>query len=194
MKPNNRIRVSFANRAARMVAGGYVVLSFFSPLILLNAAASPAAAMACCIGKASGHCSSGLLKKARIRPKPEQMCGAKSQIEDDGITVVATSSSTDDASSFSAYVVGPCAEACCAAFASSIRQPQPREHGVLPAADRKVIPLNGPANRDSQRRPSNSDEALNQSSPRGPPFSLYYSRNYIQGCRQPAKSRLGEVI
>jgi hypothetical protein len=189
MKPNNRIRVSFANRAARMVAGGYVVLSFFSPLILLNAAASPAAAMACCIGKASGHCSSGLLKKARIRPKPEQMCGAKSQIEDDGITVVATSSSTDDenkatksrataenpqnASSFSAYLVGPCAEACCAAFASSIRQPQPREHEVLPAADRKVIPLNGPANRDSQRRPSNSDEALNQSSPRGPPFSLY---------------------
>ncbi len=145
--------------------------------------------MACCIGKASDHCSSGLLKKVHIRPKPEQMCGAKSRIEDDGITVVATSSSTDDenkgkesqataenlqnASNFSAYLVGPCAEAYCAAFATAIRHPQPRQHGVLPAAGRKVIPHHGPAKQESLRRPSNSDEALKQSSPRGPPFSLY---------------------
>src|SRR5258705_4815087 len=38
---------------------------------------------------------------------------------------------------------------------------------IFPAAGRKVIPHHGPANRDSLRRPSNSDEALKESSPRG---------------------------
>jgi hypothetical protein len=193
MKPNNRTRVSFANRAARMVVGGYLVLSFFTPLVSLNAfASSPTGVMACCIGKSSGHCSSGLLKKVRVRPKPEPMCGAKSRTARDEMTVVATSSSADDEnkapesqataedprmgsapSSFSAYFVGQCAVTCCAALANAVRQPQPRENSDLPVAGRRVLPLQTPVSNGFHSRLCNSDDASKQSIPRGPPFSSY---------------------
>jgi hypothetical protein len=193
MKPNNRTRVSIANRAARMVVGGYLFLSFFTPLVSLNVfASSPPGAMACCIGKSSGHCSSGLLKKVRVRPKPEPMCGANSRTADDEMTVVATPSSADDennapesqataedpqmgsaSSRVSAYVVGPCAVTCCAALCSAVRQPQPRENSVLPASGRRVIPLQTPVKKDFPNRLFYSDVSSKQSSPRGPPFSSY---------------------
>jgi hypothetical protein len=190
MKPNNCPRVSFANGAARMIVGGFLVLSFFTSLVALNAfASSPIGAMACCIGKSSGHCSSGLLKKVRVRPKPEPMCGAKSRTADE-LTVVSTSSSADDEnnapesqatakdpqmgsapSSFSAYFVGQCAVTCCAALGNAVRQPQPRENSVLPAAGWRVLPPQTPVNNDFLPRLFNSGVASKRSTPRGPPFS-----------------------
>src|SRR3954453_14612114 len=59
------------------------------PFRIANAALDKANSMACCAGKA-GHCDSGIAAKKIPPPKSEPMCGLHgSEMEPDGITIVA---------------------------------------------------------------------------------------------------------
>jgi len=191
MKMNRQRRSSLSKIVARVIVGLGLILSFFAPLVSLNASASSAtAAMACCIGKSSEHCSSGLLRKRRLQPRSEPMCGPKHQSSGNGITVVFSSSIPEDEavqdsaesqssrvdshnqSSHQLYasVARPCHEDCCANCAVVVRQPRPRAAGILPNASQSVRLLTGHSN-ESLNTTFNSDEVVKRPRPRGPPLS-----------------------
>src|SRR5215217_7008148 len=72
-----------------------VALSFLTTLVpIAGASAGKSNAMPCCVGKAAGHCDSGLVAKS---PQPkEPMCGLHTDVgEDDGITIVAEPTHTE---------------------------------------------------------------------------------------------------
>src|SRR3954452_22056568 len=60
------------------------------PFRIANAALDKANSMACCVGKAAGHCESGIAAKKVPPPKSEPMCGLHgAEMESDGVTIVA---------------------------------------------------------------------------------------------------------
>ena len=76
-----------------------VALSFFAILVPISSASSDKA-MPCCVGKAAGHCDSGI--PAIKTPPSEPMCGLdNSDIENDDITIVAKPSSHESHHSLS---------------------------------------------------------------------------------------------
>src|SRR5688572_19497570 len=80
-----------------------VALSFFAILVPISSASSDRAnAMACCVGKATGHCDSGIPAKKTPPPPPEPMCGLdNSELENDDITIVAKPSHHESHNSLS---------------------------------------------------------------------------------------------
>ena len=193
IEPNRRRRPSLSKIVARVIVGVCLILSFFAPLISLNVSASSATtgAMACCIGKSSGHCSSGLLRKRRPQPKPEPMCGRKNQSRGDGITVVVASSNPQeetgqdndesgsskvDSHKPSSHVLyasfaRPCHTDCCGNPAVVVRQPRPRTAGILPNASHSIGLLTAHSH-ELLNTTFNSDEAVKRPPPRGPPLSF----------------------
>ena len=190
---NKQKRSSLPKRMARVIVGVCLTLSFFAPLITVKVSASRATrgGMACCIGKSSGHCSAGLLRKHRPTPKPEPMCGRRNQSSGDGITVVVASSSPqeeidqDSAESQSSEVdshnpssralhasfASPCHTDCCGNSAVAVRQPRPRSAGILPNANHSARLLTAHSH-ELLNRTFNSDEAVKRPRPRGPPLSI----------------------
>ncbi len=60
------------------------------PFRIANASLDKANTMPCCVGKAAGHCDSGIAAKKVAPPKSEPMCGLHgAEMENDGITIVA---------------------------------------------------------------------------------------------------------
>ena len=193
IEPNRQRRSSLPKIVARVIVGVCLILSFFAPLISLKVSASSATtgAMACCIGKSSGHCSSGLLRKRRPQPKPEPMCGRKNESSGDGITVVVASSNPQDetgqdrAESHSSDVAShnpssgalyaslarPCHTDCCGNSAVAVRQPRSRGAGILPNANLSVG-LPTAHLHELLNTTFNSDEAVKRARPRGPPLSF----------------------
>ena len=161
-----------------------VALSFFAILVPISSASSDKAnAMACCVGKAAGHCDSGIPAKKTLPPPPEPMCGLdNSEFENDDITIVAKPShheshhslsqteSTSNAAE-STSVSKPCQMECGACTASTSRQ-QRRERGILqPAAyhNPSLVTHSGFKNQPFYFL---SYEDWEQTSPRGPPADL----------------------
>lgn len=193
MKPNRHRRSSLSKIVARVIVGVCLIVSFFAPLISINVSASSAAtgALACCFGKSSGHCSTGLLRKRRPQPRPEPMCGRKNQSSSDGTIVVVTSSNPQEetgqntAESQSSKVGShnpsshalyasfsrPCRTDCCANSAVAVRQPRPRGVGILLDAKHGVGLLTA-RSRELLNTTFNSNEAVKRSRPRGPPLSV----------------------
>ena len=114
------------------------------PFRIVNASLNTASTMPCCVGKAAGHCESGVAAKKVPPPKSEPMCGLHgAEMEDDGITIVAepiaesphshseaaeTNSSQPSAESNS--LGQPCHMDCASCAASATRQ-QKRERSIV---------------------------------------------------------------
>ena len=116
------------------------------PVRIAYASLTKASTMACCAGKAGGHCESGIAAKKVPPPKREPMCGLKgAQLEDDGITIVAepvaeshhshsqtAESNTSQPAAESASLGQPCRMECASCAASTTRQ-QKRERSLVPS-------------------------------------------------------------
>ena len=162
-----------------------IALSFFAILAPISSASSDKAnAMACCVGKAAGHCDSGIPAKKPPPPPPDPMCGAdNSEIENDDITIVAEPSHTESHHSLSqaadttsraaesTSVSKPCQMECGACAASASRQ-QRRERGMLQPATHLNPSLITHSRFENQPFYFLSNEDWEQTSPRGPPARL----------------------
>jgi hypothetical protein len=185
---NKQKRSPLAKSMARVIVGVCLILSFFAPLIAVKVSASRAArgGMACCIGKSSGHCSAGLLRKHRPPPKPEPMCGRRNQ-SSDGITVVASSNPQEESDQNSAefqsskvdhnpsshalyaLLAPPCHTDCCGNSAVAVRQPRPRAAGVLANANHRIALLTAHWH-ELLTTTFNSNAPVKRPRPRGPPL------------------------
>ena len=158
----------------------FVALSFFATLLPVASASSET--MPCCVGKASGHCESGIAAKVPA-PKPEPMCGLdNSEFEDDEITIVAETShhqsheshsQTAETSSHAAEsnaLSAPCQMECGACAASSTQQR--RERVILRTAASHDPSLIIHSRFENQPFSFSSNEDWEQTSPRGPPADL----------------------
>lgn len=160
----------------------FVALSFLTPLVpIAGASANKANTMPCCVGKAAGHCESGIAAKKPPQPK-EPMCGLHDDSEEnDGITIVAepthteshkaSAPSSSQAAAESASLSQPCHMDCSACLASSTRQ-QNRERGVvLSTTSQTPLPSTFSSFENSPLLFS-SNQDWEQTSPRGPPSDL----------------------
>jgi len=170
----------------------FVALSFVAPLLPIASAISGSSTMPCCAGKA-GHCDSGIASKHVSPPPSEPMCGLKgATIQDDGVTIVAepiqsepthspshhgeTSSSvaktySNGAVAESASLGKPCRMDCGACLGSSART-QKRERSVFQAIAFHSSSLTTSDRFEYLSLPFSSNEAGEQTSPRGPPAHL----------------------
>ena len=179
-----RLRFFFA--PLRLCAQKFVVtaiaLSFFATLVPIAGASS--ATMPCCVGKAAGHCESGIPAMKVPPPPPEPMCGLdNSEFEDDRNTIVAEPSHNDPHDSFSQTaertshaaetnsLEKPCQMECGACAASSSRQ-QRRERSIAQAATSNNPLLSIHSRFGNQPFSFSSNEDWEQTSPRGPPADL----------------------
>ena len=158
-----------------------VALSFFAILVPISSASSDKA-MPCCVGKAAGHCDSGI--PAIKTPPSEPMCGLdNSDIENDDITIVAKPSSheshhslsqtaeTTSRAAESTSVSKPCQMECGACTASASRQ-QRRERGIVQPDAYHNPSLVARSKFENQPFYFLSNEDWEQTSPRGPPADL----------------------
>ena len=161
----------------------FVALSFFTTLVpVAGASAGKANAMPCCVGKAEGHCESGVAAKKPPQPK-EPMCGLHNDSEEnDGITIVAEPTHTESHSSFSrtaetisraaesASLSQPCRMDCGACLASSTQQR--RERGIVLSTTSQTPLPSTFSNFENSSALFSLNEDWEQSSPRGPPSDL----------------------
>ena len=160
----------------------FVALSFFATLLPISSSAS-SDTMPCCVGKASGHCESGITPKKIPPPTSEPMCGLdNSEFEDDDITIVAETSHHESHESLSQTaettshaaesnaLSQPCQMECGACAASSTQQR--RERGILRQAASHVPSLTVHSKFENQPFSFSSFEDWEQTSPRGPPAVL----------------------
>ena len=165
-----------------------VALSFFATLVPISSASSDKGVMACCVGKAAGHCDSGIPAIKPPPPPPEPMCGLdNAEIENDDITVVAepshneshdsplsqaaeTTESTSHAAE-STSVSKPCQMECGACTASASRQ-QRRERGIQQPATYHNSSLVTHSRFEYQPSSFLSNRDWKKTSPRGPPADL----------------------
>ena len=166
-----------------------IALSFFAILVPISSASSDKAnAMACCVGKAAGHCDSGIAAKKTPPPPPEPMCGLdNSELVNDDITIVAepshneshhslsqTAETIAESSSHAAEstaVSKPCQMECgaCAASASRLQR---RERGIVQPAAYHNPSIVSHSRFENQPFYFLSNEDWKQTSPRGPPADL----------------------
>ena len=154
----------------------FVALSFFSTLVPIAGASSDT--MPCCVGKAAGHCDSGIAPKIIPKPPSEPMCGLHdSDSADDAITIVAEPTHTESNSSSSGPAVEhhsvsqPCRMDCGACAASSTRQ-QRRERGTVEPISRLNPSVAAHSIFENLPFSFSSNEDWEQTSPRGPPDRL----------------------
>ena len=159
-----------------------VATSFFVTLVPIAGASNNT--MPCCVGKAEGHCDSGIPVKKVAPPPSEPMCGLdNSESADDAITIVAEpthneshhslsrNAETTSHAAESTSVSKPCQMECGACAASSSRQ-QNREKG-LPESAASLNPFVTIHSRlQNQSFSFSSNEDWDQTSPRGPPANL----------------------
>lgn len=151
------------------------------PIRIANASLTRST-MPCCVGKATGHCDSGLVAKKPPQPK-EPMCGLHRELEDDGITIVAEPSQTESHHSHSqtaetnsraaesASLSQPCRMDCGACMASSNRQ-QNRDRDFVSSTPSQNSSLTTLSTFENSSLLFSSNEDWEQASPRGPPSEL----------------------
>ncbi|HKG48175.1 MAG TPA: hypothetical protein VKB02_15675 [Pyrinomonadaceae bacterium] len=151
------------------------------PFRLANASLNQANTMACCAGKAAGHCESGIPAKKVPPPKSEPMCGLEAAgPEDDGITIVAepvesshshsqtAETTTSQPAAESASLSRPCNMECGACATSATRQ-QKRERSLLLASTYQVASLTTSSKYQDNSLFLSSSDNWPQTIPRGPP-------------------------
>ena len=161
-----------------------VTLSFFAILVPISSASSDKSnAMACCVGKAAGHCDSGIPAEKIPPPPREPMCGLdNSEFEDDEITIVAEPSHKESHDSLSqtaettshaaesTSVSKPCQMVCGTCSSASSRQ-QKREKGIAQVRERHTSPSSSISRLEDLPLVITSDENWPRTIPRGPPAS-----------------------
>ena len=153
------------------------------PFRIANASLNTASTMPCCVGKAAGHCESGVAAKKVPPPKSEPMCGLHgAEMENDGITIVAESPNVESPHSHSQTAetnssqpsaesnsLGqPCHMDCASCAASSARQ-QKRERSIVQPNRQQTSSVTTRSFYEEQVLLFSSDENSEQASPRGPP-------------------------
>jgi hypothetical protein len=125
--------MTFARRSVAAV----VALSFFAMIVpVMSVSFATDSTMACCAGKSAGHCDSAL-KLAKPKPKPEPMCGHKSEPVDDDVTVVAEEIQASSEPAVTPSSIGkPCHTDCCASVARS-KQSKRERVSLRPSAPQK---------------------------------------------------------
>lgn len=173
--------VPTGRRLATQLIAITIAMSFLAMLLPI-AVASATNTMACCVGKAAGHCESGIAAEAVPEPEPEPMCGLTDpHAEDDEITIVAepvkheshhsaeTSSSQPAAESKS--LSRPCGMDCCACAVASSRR-QKRDDASAEFIARLLSPSTTASQFECVSLSFSSNEDWEQTSPRGPPSLL----------------------
>lgn len=114
------------------------------PFRIAYASLNQASTMPCCVGKAAGHCESGIAAKKVPPPKSEPMCGLHgAEMEDDGITIVAepiaesphshsqTAESNSSSPAAESNSLGQPCHMDCASCATSATRQQKRERSIV---------------------------------------------------------------
>lgn len=132
-----------------------VALSFLATLLPIGIVSAEKSTMACCVGKAAGHCDSGLTSKKQVPAH-------------DHVTVVAEQ--TENKSPSVSTVSQHCQSDCCACAVST--QQQRRERAAVQPIAWHAAP-SATLSRFASIEPffSSNDEWA-QTSPRGPPSFL----------------------
>jgi hypothetical protein len=163
-----------------------IALSFIAtlaPIALASLAKSNT--MACCAGKAAGHCDSGIAPKQLPPPKAEPMCGLETAgLVDDGITIVAEpyseshhshsqTAETDSSqpAAESASLSQPCQMDCGACLVGLSRQ-QKRERSLVQTFAFRTPSLTSSDRFEYLSLLFSSNEGWKQTSPRGPPSAI----------------------
>ena len=169
--------------ATRLIA--ITIAMSFLAMLLPIAVASATNTMACCIGKAAGHCESGIEAEKVPEPEPEPMCGLSNpHAVADEITIVAEPAHNESHQSHhsaevtssnpaaEATAIGrPCEMDCCACAVASSRR-QRRDDSAAEFIARLLSPLTTASQFESVSLSFSSNEDWKQTSPRGPPASL----------------------
>lgn len=150
-----------------------IVLSFIATLVpIASASVNKSSAMPCCVGKAAGHCDSGIPAAKVPEPEPEPMCGLEQLIEDEYETVVAEASGSPEESTTSddlhLSLTAPCATDCCALVWSGFKRPR---RDFADWIHRGVVeqPLASSPKFQKLPPPVLASTRFNRSIPRGPP-------------------------
>ncbi len=171
----NRLRSFTISLVSRFLA--VFILSSLAVTTLLPLTSSAASSMSCCVGKAEGHCHSGLKTPKPAPPPNDPMCGLKSQPLTpeslDAVTVVAEPTADADAhdANGTAFKVASVHQHChmdCGACATSAS----RHKSQKDAAQAKTThaPSATVIARVEHRAPIfSSNENWTRISPRGPP-------------------------
>ena len=152
------------------------------PFRIANASLNQANTMACCVGKAAGHCDSGIPAKKVPPPTSEPMCGLeKAEAEDDGITIVAepavesshshsqaAETTSSQPAAESASLSRPCNMECGACATSASRQ-QKRERSVLLSTTYHAASLTTSSKYEDESLFLSSSDNWPRTIPRGPP-------------------------
>ncbi len=172
-KPHmNRLRSFTISFVSRFLAV-FIVSSFALTLLPLASAKS----MACCAGKAEGHCDSGLKAKKPAPPPDDPMCGLKSQPLTseslDAVTVVSETAQHADSheSTGDAFKTASVHQRChmdCGACATSASRHK-RQKDAVQAKTTHAPQATTIARIENQAPISSSNEKWTQISPRGPP-------------------------
>jgi hypothetical protein len=168
-----------------------IALSFFAMLIpIASASRAKSGVMACCIGKGASHCHARLAHKPSPPPKPEPMCGLKSESgltseSPDAITIVAESSThshnsrrnaesqagaESKASVEPASLSRPCPMNC-GACTTGTSQLQKRQKDIIQARTFHSYSPGAITRFENLSRVFSSNESWILISPRGPPVT-----------------------
>jgi hypothetical protein len=152
------------------------------PVRIANASLTKASTMACCAGKAGGHCESGIAAKKVPPPKREPMCGLKgAQLEEDGITIVAEpvaeshhshGQTAESKSSQPAAESASLSRSChmdCGACASSVNRQQKRERSIVHANTHDAASPATSSKYEAKSLLFSSSDNGRRINPRGPP-------------------------
>jgi hypothetical protein len=153
------------------------------PVRIAYASLDKASTMPCCVGKAVGHCESGIAaKKVPPPPESEPMCGLHgAELENDGITIVAqpvaesphvhdqaAESSSSEPAAESASLGQPCHMECASCAASATRQ-QKRERSFVLSNSYQATSLTTSSKYEDTSFLFSSTDNWPQTVPRGPP-------------------------
>jgi hypothetical protein len=152
------------------------------PFRIANASLTKANTMPCCVGKAAGHCESGIAAKKVPPPAPEPMCGlGGAELENDGITIVAepvaesphshsqsAESNPSQPAAESASLSSPCHMDCGACATTASRQ-QKRERSIVLSNTYDTAPVTTSSKYEDESLLFSSTDNWPQTVPRGPP-------------------------
>lgn len=160
----NRVKRFVIAITTRSLAA-FIALSFLATLLPAGVFAAKTT-MACCAGKAAGHCHSGLPVKESTPAHDHNIIVAESNDSSNAETASQRSVAETTA------VRRSCNSDCCACSVSTVRQQQKRQRGTVQAKVHYHAPVLVLA--ETKERPLNvsSHDEGTQVSPRGPPAFL----------------------
>jgi hypothetical protein len=182
-KKYHRHLVPLGRKLPQLVVAIAIALSFiatWSPLA--GASSGENETMACCAGKAAGHCDVNLSVKKPPKSATEPMCGLHdAEPADDGITIIAEPSPTESHHSHartpesssssavkSASLKHPCHMDCGACMVASNRQ-QARDRGIGQPTVFQNVSLTRGTYYQNESFLFSANENWSQINPRGPP-------------------------